>query len=146
MKKTTILAGFSLLIFAIGLNFSSNNNVKIEKTDLPLFPEANLASLFSLDKASAECDDFWPWSPSCNERIESIVTSCAISVVTTTYYDVNGEVTGTTVTTGGLVEGSAGSNYVSSSSENSSQTFNATRVNCPTDGSDNDCEEYDPCK
>ncbi len=81
----------------------------------------------------------------CNQRIESIPTHCVIITINRTYYNANGEVCGTAVITGGIITASTGVATETYEDVTSTEEFDATRVNCPTDGSCNNCEEYKPC-
>ncbi|WP_162623366.1 hypothetical protein [Confluentibacter sediminis] len=142
MRKIILITSISAILLTMAFNMS----IKIDNTSR----DVDLASLISINNASAEspgdnCDQpEWLYG-SCNQRKESVITNCNVSVTKTTYYDANGRITGTTITTGGTVTGSAGVGYTHSSSHIENYSFSGTRVNCPTDGGGNDCEEYNPC-
>lgn len=96
--------------------------------------------------SSADCCSSWGsfWG-SCVQRKESTKIDVDCKTITTTYYDINGNVVGTSIVSGGTIKASfSGSYHSSSSSESGYKMYNVTKVNCPTDGKCNDCVEYTP--
>ena len=81
----------------------------------------------------------------CNQRKESILNQCTVTTTTRKYFDASGKVVGTAIFTGGVLTAETGTQTGVYSDTVSTSTFTATRVNCPTDGNGNTCEEYHPC-
>ena len=95
---------------------------------------------------SSNCCGWWGslWG-TCDERKESIKIDVKCTIVTTSYYDANGHLVGTTIVKGGQVTASFSGSYArSSTSTEEYKMKGATKVNCPTDGSCNNCSEYTP--
>jgi len=105
-----------------------------------------LYQLTKSNSANAEC----AWWETCIESIESIKVTCTASTtVTVTYYknSAKSEICGTGVVQGGTLTITSGysSGYANQVTHSSGcAPYQATRVNCPTNGNTK-CTEYNPC-
>jgi len=100
----------------------------------------------STDGGSDDC----PWyvlSAYCNKRVESIPVTCTISYgVTRTYKDSKGKIVGSGVVNGATITMSWGVQTTTYTEHGgNTESYGATKVNCPTDGNKYYCETYFPC-
>ena len=128
----------------IGIVFLNFLAITIIQNSTYIKQDMTLSSLAIMNSANAECS----WWETCKERVESITVTCSASTtITRTYYKNSSKIT---VTGMALVEGGSitmQSGYQTSYSSDTTSgcaSYNATRVNCPTDGSAT-CTEYKPC-
>lgn len=141
MKEKNIIKSISFLVIitvTLLVMGSSNEKANAEGT-------YSLSNLIHISNAIAECRTPTWWYGPCNQRVESIQSSCTRTEIHRTYYDTNNEICGTAVSTGGIFTLTSGYATGEYQDETTTETYTATRVNCPTDGNNNDCEEYDPC-
>jgi len=130
-------------------------NVTILTKNERLVGNLNLSSLKAVaddggEDASVGSSDC-PWyvpNSSCNKRIESIRVTCTQSTGETyTYYNENGTVVvGSGTSSNGSITmnwGTQTGNYTKSGGTTGS--YQATKVNCPTDGNKYNCTSYFPC-
>lgn len=95
---------------------------------------------------SSDCPWYVPNSY-CNKRVESIRVTCTQSTGETyTYYNESGSVVGSGTSTNGSITMTWGYQTGSyTKSGGSTSSYQATKVNCPTDGNKYSCTPYFPC-
>lgn len=141
MKKT--LLGF-LMVAIITFSFTQKN-YKVKGNQLDMI----LSQFNTLVDANAECNTPIWWYGTCNQRVESIQSSCERNVTVITYW-ANSSKSGVAVGVGylsatGTISMQSGYSTAYESRSSSTETYSATRVNCPTDGNNNDCVQHVPC-
>lgn len=139
--KRILIIGISLLIIGISLIQSSQKTD--EDISLNFLTTINTASAVENDTGDC-CNRLIFWK-TCNKRIESIIAPCYAFVTRREYVGTNGGIVGVAIVTGGTINLKWGYSTGSYNDSQVSTSYQATRVNCPTDGQCNNCEEYNPC-
>lgn len=139
MKKKLI---FIFTTAVIILSFSYSNNTLADKSSFSLESLGLVATAYAED---GECrEPQWFYGP-CNQNMEEIQVHCIVSRTKRTYYESSTEVGAGWVLGGGGIQMIWGYKTGSYTDSLVQYEYDATRINCPTNGNSNTCEEYQPC-
>lgn len=141
LKTIGLIALTALMLFNVQL-IGGTSDSRISLAYLENIAFANKEN----DNESGDCP-WWVPSGRCNKRVESIKVTCIqSSQVIRVYMNSSGGIVGQGIVTGGIVTMTWGiqSNYFNESG-GSTEPYEATKVNCPTDGFNYSCTPYFPC-
>lgn len=146
MSKLKLTIGMLAVITIMCLNFGYANN-GYGVTAQTAFAADSDSNGSGSGSGGSDCCSWWGslWG-NCNQRTEETeISEIKCTIKTTTYYDANGNIVGMTVTSNGVIQGEFNGSYAYKEDSVKEYTMkNVTKVNCPTNGNCNNCEEYTP--
>ncbi len=148
MSKLKLTIGMLAVITIMCLNFGyANNGYGVTAQTAFAADSDSNGSGSGSGSSGSDCCSLWGnlWG-NCNQKTEETeISEIKCTIKTTTYYDANGNIVGMTVTSNGVIQGEFNGSYAYKEDSVKEYTMkNVTKVNCPTNGNCNNCEEYTP--